>query len=73
MEQYRNPKTGVTLIPKTDQMAGILASHGWLVDEVKENYPVHTGGGWYELSNGERVQGKQLAEEAENTLSDDKE
>ncbi|MGF2617737.1 hypothetical protein FZC84_11925 [Rossellomorea vietnamensis] len=30
-------------------------------------FPKHTGGGWYELSNGERVQGKEdaLAAEAE--------
>ena len=31
-------------------------------------YPVHTGGGWYELSNGEKVQGKQEAEKAEADL-----
>lgn len=30
-----------------------------------KSYPFHIGGGWYELSNGERVQGKEAAEEAE--------
>ena len=30
------------------------------VDEV-EQFPKHVGGGWYELSNGERVQGKEEA------------
>lgn len=25
-------------------------------------YPRHTGGGWYELPNGEKVQGKEEAE-----------
>lgn len=31
-------------------------------------YPVHVGGGWYELSNGEKVKGKKTAEEIEQTL-----
>jgi hypothetical protein len=35
------------------------------VDEEVEQYPKHVGGGWYELSNGERVQGKEEAIEAE--------
>lgn len=28
---------------------------------VDEDFPKHVGGGWYELSNGERVQGKEEA------------
>lgn len=31
-------------------------------------FPVHTGGGWYRLSNGERVQGKAAAETAQQEL-----
>ena len=31
------------------------------VDEEVEQFPKHVGGGWYELSNGERVQGKDEA------------
>lgn len=39
------------------------------VDVEAEDYePKHTGGGWYELSNGERVQGKEAAIEAEKAL-----
>lgn len=34
----------------------------------ESEYPKHTGGGYYELSNGERVKGKDEAIEAENTL-----
>lgn len=34
-------------------------------EEVTGEYPKHTGGGWYELSNGEKVQGKEEAEEKE--------
>lgn len=52
--------------------------YGELVEEIKEEdtevnevdpeYPKHTGGGYYELSNGEKVQGKEKAIEAENEL-----
>lgn len=28
-------------------------------------FPVHTGGGWYRLSDGRKVQGKEAAEAAE--------
>ena len=34
----------------------------------KEIFPKHTGGGWYELSNGEKVQGKQEAKEAQRNV-----
>ncbi|MDN6397678.1 MAG: hypothetical protein L0J75_01425 [Alkalibacterium sp.] len=34
-------------------------------EEEEKKYPIHTGGGWYELSNGERVQGKEEAEKLE--------
>lgn len=33
--------------------------------ESKEAYPKHTGGGWYELSSGEKVQGKKEAQKLE--------
>jgi hypothetical protein len=36
-------------------------------EEVNE-FPKHTGGGWYLLSNGEKVQGKDEAVEAEKAL-----
>ena len=36
--------------------------------EPKKIYPKHTGGGWYELSNGEKVQGKDNAIQAEKEL-----
>ena len=39
-----------------------------LAEEVAAKYPKHTGGGWYELSNGEKVQGKEDAEEAQAKL-----
>src|SRR5690625_309815 len=33
-----------------------------------EEFPKHTGGGYYELSNGEKVQGKDSAIEAEKSI-----
>jgi hypothetical protein len=36
------------------------------IDE--EEFPKHTGGAWYELSNGEKIQGKDEALEAEAEL-----
>lgn len=33
------------------------------------DFPKHTGGGWYELSNGEKMQGKDEAIEAQNELN----
>lgn len=33
-----------------------------------DEYPKHVGGGYYELSNGEKVQGKDKAIEAEQAL-----
>lgn len=39
-------------------------------DEKSEEYPVHTGGGYYELSNGDKVQGKDKAIEAEQKLKE---
>ena len=33
------------------------------------DYPKHAGGGWYTLSDGQRVQGKDEAAEAQNKLN----
>lgn len=41
--------------------------HAVETDEEHE-YPKHIGGGYYELSNGEKVQGKGKASEAERAL-----
>jgi len=38
--------------------------------EEQERFPKHTGGGYYELSNGEKVQGKEKANEAEQALQE---
>lgn len=34
----------------------------------ESEFPKHTGGGYYELSNGEKVKGKEAAEKSENAL-----
>ena len=38
------------------------------IDGVPKEFPVHTGGGYYELSNGNKVQGKHAAIQAEKEL-----
>lgn len=38
------------------------------VSEVIEDYPIEKGAGWYELSNGETVRGKENAIQQENEL-----
>lgn len=47
-----------------------LQDKGFLKDVEIDSYPKHTGGGWYELSNGEKVQGKDEAIAAEKKLGD---
>lgn len=39
-------------------------------DDQDITYPFHTGGGHYELSNGEKVKGKEAAIEAEAALQE---
>ena len=40
-----------------------------LIEAIETDvFPKHTGGGYYELSNGEKVQGKDDAIKAENEL-----
>lgn len=38
-------------------------------DSNNEEYPKHIGGGYFELSNGKKVQGKEKAVEAEKELN----
>ena len=47
-----------------------LQDKGFLKKTKAEQFPKLTGGGWYELSNGEKVQGKEEAIAAEKKLGD---
>lgn len=38
------------------------------LEEKSESFPKHVGGGWFLLSNGEKVQGKEEAIEAQKQL-----
>lgn len=40
------------------------------VTTVDPDFPKHTGGGYYELSNGEKIKGKDAAIEAEKALAE---
>lgn len=42
-------------------------------DPDAPEFPKPTGGGWFELSNGERVQGRDAADEAQAALDADTE
>lgn len=46
------------------------AETGEFVEEEVISYPNHVGGGNYELSNGERIKGKDAAIEAEKALKE---
>jgi hypothetical protein len=41
-----------------------------LEEEPEKKFPVHVGGGYYELSNGERVRGKENAEKEESAIKE---
>ncbi|SFI36002.1 MULTISPECIES: hypothetical protein [unclassified Bacillus (in: firmicutes)] len=50
-----------------------LIENGFLKqEEYKTVFPKHIGGGWYELSNGKKVQGKDEALETEESLRGEK-
>ena len=47
-----------------------LQDKGFLKKLEIESFPKHTGGGWYELSDNSKVQGKDEAIAAEKKLGD---
>ena len=51
-------------------MANVLQDTTVEDEGIEKEYPKHTGGGWYELSNGEKVQGKEVAEDLEKELQE---
>ncbi|OEH52964.1 hypothetical protein AQ616_18850 [Oceanobacillus sp. E9] len=69
-KKYRGTKTEDVFEVSQERFDEINSTkYGKLVEEVKEdNFPKHTGGGYYELSNGEKVKGKQKAVDAEKEL-----
>lgn len=53
----------------SDERLAVLISGGFIKEqEEQKEYPLATGGGWYELSSGERVQGKKEADKQEKSL-----
>lgn len=47
-----------------EDRVAFLVEKGFLMEKRKppSEYPIHIGGGYYELPNGERVRGKEEAE-----------
>ena len=79
VKKFRDKETGDILFPGSvyDHADGKRISHlqelGFIDGKEDKksstvNYPKHTGGGYYELSNGEKVQGKDSAMKEENKL-----
>ena len=63
---------GVTLLGvagKRIPMADAI-KYGLVEGTDPDTYPKHTGGGWYQLSSGEKVKGKDPAQAAEKQLLD---
>jgi hypothetical protein len=68
-----------TLYAADEERANFLKEKGHLDEvskeeassenETKSEFPKHTGGGYYELSNGEKVKGKDEAAAAEKELA----
>ncbi|EOR25013.1 hypothetical protein A499_06415 [Niallia nealsonii AAU1] len=71
------PREGVEVserrlaILSTDQNAAKKVLIEKLEEGEEDVFPKHTGGGYYELSNGEKVKGKEAAEKAEDELKVD--
>lgn len=64
-------KRGDSYSHKSDKRIAFLIEEGFLdKEEVDPEFPKHTGGGWYELSNGEKVQGKEEAFLAEKKIGE---
>jgi len=68
---YRNPR----YFDKPEQCDAVYVHGNWPEVEaayegklLTVDYPKHTGAGWYELSNGETVRGKEKAMKAEEDL-----
>ncbi len=60
---------GDTYESNDSERIAFLVEEGFLQENQKTSkFPKHVGGGWYELSNGDKVQGKDEAVEAEQSL-----
>ncbi|WP_079479714.1 hypothetical protein [Halobacillus salinus] len=66
---------GSTYETESADRISYLQEKGYLVESKQppENpsegeFPKHTGGGYYEISNGEKVQGKEEAQKAQRDL-----
>jgi len=49
----------------------VSGSENRKTSKPEDNYPAHKGGGYYELSNGEKVRGKEKAIKAQKKLEPD--
>ena len=64
-EQKKAPEEYLKEAMESDREPGDLGEH---LDRESFKYPHHTGAGWYELSDGQRVRGKRAAIAAQADL-----
>lgn len=63
---------GVSLLGGPGKLISLADAtrYGLVAGTDPSDYPKHTGGGWYELSSGEKVKGKDAAAAAQKQLGD---
>lgn len=75
-ETHKLHKKGQFYSHSDESRVDFLIDKGFLSEESKQtprkednsDYPNHVGGGYYELSNGEKVKGKEEAQKAQDEL-----
>lgn len=78
LKRFKDKDTKVLYSPDSfytnedQERVDFLIEKGYLANRPQQteavSFPKHTGGGWYELSNGEKVKGKDEATAAEEDL-----
>ena len=75
-DKRKKYKKGDLYSHSDEDRIAFLVNKGFLEEKSKQppsndsEFPKHSGGGWYELSNGEKVHGKEKAEEAEREVGE---
>lgn len=79
LKRFQDKDTKVLYSPDSfyanedQERVDFLIKEGYLAERSQQtettSFPKHTGGGWYELSNGEKVKGKDEATAAEEGLN----
>jgi hypothetical protein len=66
--KYTAPDGAQIVTNDPAKLEAFKAAHSASGAEAKGSFPESLGGGWYQLSNGESVQGKDAAQTAQDQL-----